>query len=202
MYRFSTDTPPDPKGTQFQLLRTPTRGQMQGVITCAELYSVPTHFWGGRTVPCDEENCDACNAGMGWRRHCYVSLYGIKSKRHVLFEMTAAASDPLKLWKKAYTTLRGCLITAKRLQTKLNGRVIIETKLADADSIRIPEPPDIVQCLCRIWNIPYDNCTISDHTEPTRPLHVHDVDAANDWRRSHQPEPPIPDNGQDKTAVS
>jgi len=113
-----------------------------------------THYFHGRTTPCDDEKCDACDHGVPWRWHGYVSLYGPTTHSHGLFEMTARASEPLKAYREAHGTLRGCMILAKRINASPNARVIITTSVADLQSILLPPEPHILEALSIIWNIP------------------------------------------------
>jgi len=117
------------------------------------MVGTPTHYYRGRTIPCDNETCPACNDGIPWRWHGYVGLFGLSSHRQVLFEFTAKAAEPLTQFALAYGTLRGCQIKAARANTAPNSRVIITTHPADLEKIHIPEPPNLLEALSIIWNI-------------------------------------------------
>jgi hypothetical protein len=127
---------------------------MTAVITCHDVAGCPTHFFGGRTVPCETENCVACQEGISWRWHGYVSAYLLKAKLHFLFEMTARCAEILIDYRKANGTLRGCQFIAARPSRKPNGRVYLTTKRIDLEGIFIPNPPDLPKLLSMIWNLP------------------------------------------------
>jgi len=112
-----------------------------------------THYYKGRTIPCDNDVCPACDDGLPWRWHGYVGLFGLSSHRQVLFEFTAKAAEPFKPYVLAYGTLRGCQIKAARANTAPNSRVIITCHPADLEKIHIPEPPNLLEALSIIWNI-------------------------------------------------
>lgn len=153
MLKFTNEAPVDPRGNCLPLKRTPTGRPIKGIITCHDLAGTPTHYFHGRTIPCDSEKCPACDEGVPWRWHGYVSLYLPTSHHHVLFEFTAKPSEVLKTYRLAYGTLRGCILTARRANLAPNARVIMTTERADMERLALPEPPNIVQALAIIWNI-------------------------------------------------
>jgi hypothetical protein len=89
-----------------------------------------------------------------WRWHTYVSIWLRNAKRHLLLENTARASEPFILYRKAHGSLRGCLFTATRGNSRVNSRVMIETKPADLENVTLPDSPDLLKVLSIIWNIP------------------------------------------------
>lgn len=153
MLKFNSDPPEDPRGTSLPLVRCPTMKAISGIILSDDLIGTNTHFYRGRTLPCDDGNCPACTDGFPWRWHAYLALYGLSSNRVVLFEMTAKATEPLILYRKAYGTLRGCHLTAKRANSSPNSRVIITTKRADLQATTLPDAPNVISALSIIWNI-------------------------------------------------
>lgn len=157
MPRFSNAPPADPRGQSLPLRRCPPRGGLIAVITCDDVLGCPTHFYGGRTVPCEADKCVPCQEGISWRWHGYVSAYLLKAKQHFLFEMTARCAEVLIQYREAHSTLRGCLFEATRPSQTPNGRVIIHTKPIDLEGIAVPDPPDLPTLLSMIWNLPAPN---------------------------------------------
>lgn len=150
---FQTNQTPPIECRTMELVRTPARGELQAVITSADLIGCPTHFYGGRTVPHEAEACPACADGHGWRWHGYVSCLLRGRREHVLFEFTAQASDALRDERKQYGTLRGCWFRAKRLNDRPNGRVLLQVMDKRPTDIVLPPAPDIPKQLCKIWGI-------------------------------------------------
>lgn len=153
MLNFSSDVPSDPRGNSLPLMRCPSNRSIEGIITCEDLVGTRTHYYRGRTIPCDDAECPACSDGFPWRWHAYVSVYSPRSQRTVLFEMTARCAETLVTYRKAYSTLRGCHLIAKRANTSPNSRVNLQTKQADLQSIALPASPNILEALSIIWNI-------------------------------------------------
>lgn len=153
MHNFSHEPPIDTRGNSLQLKRCPTGRELTGIITCSDMVGTATHFYHGRTLPCDSDNCAACSDGMPWRWHAYVSLWGPKVKQHILFEMTARACEPLKAYREANGTLRGCVLIAKRVNSSPNARVLIHTSVADLELNPIPAEPNLLSALSILWNI-------------------------------------------------
>lgn len=153
MLHFQNEPPADKRGNALTLMRCPTMRHIQGIITCHEMVGTKTHFFHGRTVPCDDSECPACGEGLPWRWHGYVSLFSENQRRTILFEFTAAAAEPLTQYRKAYGSLRGCLMNATRANSSGNSRVIIRTKPADLEKITLPAEPNLLEALSIIWNI-------------------------------------------------
>lgn len=154
MLNFTNDPPKDSRGTSLPLTRCPTIKSITGIILSNDLVGTATHYYRGRTLPCDNETCPACDEGSPWRWHAYFALYGVTCHRTVLFECTAKACEPIKLYRKAYGTIRGCLMTAKRANASANSRVLIQTDKADLQKFTLPDAPDVIAALSIIWNIP------------------------------------------------
>lgn len=160
MPQFSTEPPTDPRGHSLELKRCPPGATLTGVITCHDVCGCPTHFYGGRTVPCEQGECEPCLAGIAWLWHGYVSVYQSQLKHHFLFEMTARCVEPLTEYRKANTTLRGCSIIAQRPSGKPNGRVHLRTKTIDLAGHYLPPAPDLTKVLSLIWSLPAPAVTI------------------------------------------
>lgn len=154
MPTFLKRIPPMSKLKGWDLKRTPPATALTGIITCHELVATPTHYWGGRTVPCEGETCKACLALVPNRWHIYVSAYSNKTKEHFLFECTAQAGEAFDSYFHANGTLRGCAFGATRPKGGKNAKVFIETKPVDLSKQHLPEAPDLIRALCTIWQLP------------------------------------------------
>ncbi len=108
-------------------------------------------------MPCERGDCEACQAGIPFRWHAYLSAYLAKSHAHVIYECTAQASERFVEYREAHGTTRGCLFTASRMNFAPNARIIINCKPADLREIILPTPPDIVRCLAILWDFPLDS---------------------------------------------
>lgn len=151
---FTNRPPEDSSGPGLRLRRTPAPGKLTGIVTCRELIGCPTHFYRHRTVPCEPPDCEACKAGHPWRWHGYLSAIDCKTNEHFIFEMTAQAAETFTQYQARHDTLLGCLFEAARLGDRHNGRVLMRCKPADLTKINLPSAPDLMMCLCHIWNIP------------------------------------------------
>ena len=154
MLHFTSTPPEKSSGSGLRLLRTPSPGKLIAVVTSDDLVGCPTHFYNKRTVPCTPPDCPACAASYPWRWHGYLSASDLKTHEHFLFEMTAQAVEPLTLYRQRHHTLRGCMFEASRLGLHANGRVVIRCKPVDLTQVDLPKSPDLIACLCHIWNVP------------------------------------------------
>lgn len=150
-----TNTPPKADGERaLPLKRTPSVGRIRAVITSKDLVGTNTHFFGGHTVPCEAPDCQACQKGIPWRWHGYVSAIQATKRLHFIFEFTAQAADTFRDYYALHDTLRGCIFDAERMHNRPNGRVILQVKPGDLAELNLPTAPDLEACLRIIWHLP------------------------------------------------
>ena len=58
MPTWRTELPPEGKNRGYDLKRTPTSAPLIAIITSTDLLVCDTHYWHGRTTPCERQ----CNA--------------------------------------------------------------------------------------------------------------------------------------------
>jgi hypothetical protein len=176
MPNWSNQVPARDKSHGFDLVRTPADGTFQAIVTSEDLIGCFTHYWGGRTVPCEGDPCPACEKLQSSRWHGYLSCFNPRTREHVLFEFTQKAAFALAEYRDAHGTLRGCHFQAFRPKRRKNSRVVIECKPADLTKITLPKPPDLVRAMSTIWQLPAtafapdkavdSHSTLSTKTEP------------------------------------
>lgn len=176
---FSFEAPAVTTAPRLHLRRTPSSGTLTATVTCDRLIGCPTHWYGQRTVPCQAPNCEACEKGHPWRWHGYLTAINAKTNEHFLFEMTAQASEPFTEYFKRHNTLRGCLFQASRLGHHHNGRVLVRCKPADLAQIQLPDPPDLVACLCHVWNVPTPEASIDGKLKQVDRIQIEHKPAGN-----------------------
>lgn len=157
MPQYSSTPPENTTGYGLPLLRTPANGRLILGITCDQMIGCPTHWYGGRTVPCEGENCVPCNEGYSWRWHGYVTGLISGTRRHVMAEFTAQASETIAEYHRTQGTLRGAVLTAQRYKNRHNGRVIVNITAGEIAKMNLPPEPDIIKALGQIWNLPQPN---------------------------------------------
>lgn len=154
---FSNAPPPDPRGRSLPLWRCPIHKPLTAVVTSNDLIGCKTHYYRGKTMPCENEDCPACQDGIRWSWHSYLAAYDHANNLHFLFESTARATEPFVEYRKHHGTLRGCLFKAHRARGRHNSQVYIYTRQADLAKYPIPDPPDLIKLLGMIWDLP-DDC--------------------------------------------
>lgn len=167
MPTFSRHVPDDPRGPAFPIMRTPANKPLVAIITSDDLVGCYTHFYKGRTVPCDAPDCEACRENLPYRWHAYQSAYITTNGIHFLFECTAQAAEHFTDYRDMHNSLRGCLFEAKRMHGKHNGRVLVRCKPADLVAVRLPKAPDLIKCLAILWDFPIDDVT-AGRVEPEK----------------------------------
>lgn len=215
MPTWSNELPKHGKHMGFQLHRTPQSASLQAIITCPELLVCDTHFWGGRTIPCERHhqeldgtlsagNCAACNEAVPFRTHVYVSALDTKTRDHFIFECTAHAAKPIEEYRLANNTLRGCIIHASRPKGEKNSKVIIQTSPVNLSRVNLPDPPNVILALTTIWRLPLTGMAIEDqrHKSPTAHTKKGPINRMRE-QPDNQPDPPtigeiLGGNGQPK----
>lgn len=165
MPTWSTKLPPEGKHQGFDLKRTPASAVLQAVCTCENILVCDTHYWHGRTTPCertvnedgktiDDSCCPACRDKQAWRTHAYVSAFQVKNADHFIFESTANAAKAFAEYFAAAGTLRGCGFYANRPKCGQNSKVVIVTTAVNLTKVILPNPPDVARALSVIWRLP------------------------------------------------
>lgn len=172
MPQWSSEPPSLPLVRPLPLMRTPVGKGIGGTITCDGILGCPTHYWGGRTVPCEAEECAACNAGQRAVWHGYVSAYDEGTRCHFIFEFTDLPADEFNAARRQFGTLRGVRFSARRAKPHKNARVLVTITPPRVGPLHIPKEPDLAVVLCHIWRIPTGAVVVDDrgHTEAT--LHL------------------------------
>lgn len=157
--------PPEGKNHGFTLKRTPTAAAIGGVITCDNFLVADTHWWHGRTTPCerianaegktiDDTPCHPCREKIGYRTHVYLSAFDPKRSEHFIYECTCHAAKPFAEYLDEIGSLRGCAFQASRPKQTPNGQVHVLTHTANMKGLQLPQPPDLIAALCVIWRLP------------------------------------------------
>ncbi len=187
---WSDGPPPDAPSTRFELRRVGTQPTL-GFSTMEKPLGVNVHYHRGRTKPHYQSGtCEACADGNTPRWKGYLTLYDPRTRDHWLQEFTPAAYDGLLLGIKAHGSLRGHQICFRRTRMKINAPLKSEVYVATIDLRTLPEAPDVVAILHRIWDIPLDeehpstNAAIARHTyDPST------KEPTNGHADQHKPEP-------------
>jgi len=197
MPTWSNQPPSTSDQPALPIRRAPANGQVIGIVTCDDLIGCDTHFYQGHTIPCERPDCEACRHAIPFRWHGYLSAIDQRTNMHFLFEFTAQASDSFIQYRDVHNGLKGCLFQAQRLHRRPNGRVVIQTKPAPIEKIRLPKPPDLLRCLATIWQIPFEQLSADRRLKAAPAVSVtpglHDLD---DYIRKQQ----ALKNGQNRLA--
>jgi len=161
MPKWTNAPPTDPRGQGLPLLRTPANGALRAIVTSDRLVGTDTHFYGGHTIPCDRPTCDACDNGVAYRWHGYLTAYNPNDQLHFIFEMTAQAADAFNTFFNENGTLRTAAFEAYRWQHRRNGRVIVKVEPSAVREHTLPPAPDVVKCMAIIWRLPPDDVFVA-----------------------------------------
>lgn len=173
MPTWTHDVPTEPRGHGLPIRRCPAYKPMEAIITSPDLIGCYTHFYKGSTVPCSRPDCEACLNGIPYRWHAYMSAVEKQTNLHFIFECTAASAEYFTAYREKYLTLRGCHFLARRWNNKPNGRILIQTKMADLADRQLPDPPNLENCMAIIWSLPLPDVTTPDRDPEKNSPHVH-----------------------------
>ena len=148
---------------KYRICRTPTKGQLGGVILNQHVLGTGTHYSVGRTQPCFEAGCELCARAIRRDWHGYLFLMGRKSREIIILELTAGPACRLYDEFKRLRTLRGLEILMSRANDQPNGRVICRIGERVANVEELPTVPDIRTMMESIWGVTFSPPT---GTEP------------------------------------
>lgn len=177
MPNFDHQPPADLGRSGYRLLRTPAAHPLIGHILSDNLVGCRTHFYNQRTSPCESPNCDMCDSGIAWRWHGYVVMILDATQEIIIFECTARSAESIAAYYQRHGTTRGAHMKASRVNSRPNGRVLLQCKPADLQKISLPKAPPVEKLLCHIWNIPANQV----------------------GQTNNKPRPPFPDTTIDRT---
>lgn len=160
MPTWSHNVPLDPRGFGLPLVRTPAGRALSAIVTSTDLIGCNTHFWGGHTIPCEAPECEACQTGIAYRWHAYLSAYNPDDQLHFVFEMTAQAAQTFAAYRQEHNTLRCCQFHAYRWKHVRNGRVIIRCERSAIHPAALPNAPDLANLMAIIWRLPIPNVQV------------------------------------------
>jgi len=150
-----SSSPPDRSGPRpLPIIRTPIAKPIVATILSDAMMGCPTHFWGGRTTPCEAPDCEACNAGSPTRWHGYLVIFSEQQRTSAILEIPDAAAEQLTLLAYSLPTLRGAKIKVTRSKATRNARVLIELQAPTIEQKNLPRAADLQTLLALIWKLP------------------------------------------------
>lgn len=169
-----TNRPPEPdRPKNWKLIRTPAKTPLRALVLSDDIVGCNTHFWGGRTVPCEGPHCPACADGSPTRWHGYIAIWLPPDNIRLLFEFTDGPAELLAQYRAANGTLRGCKIEASRIKPVPNARVLLKTSRIDLSKYPLPDAPDICKMLLQMWELPgkaFDSPAAAADTKNLQPI--------------------------------
>lgn len=152
--RWTPEPPADQLEYALPLIRTPSQSPLIGVILSPAMVGCPTHYFGGRTIPCTGDACPACLERQAWRWHGYLHILRAKTHEQALLELTAQAAETITDWFKRHGKIRGVQFRAERPSRRPNGRVVLLLKTFDDPNYVPPPAKDVRKCMAIIWQLP------------------------------------------------
>lgn len=149
---FEEFPPDDDRPIGLDIVRAPAKGSFVGVILSDRSMGKYTHWYRGRTSPCDGDDCTACSQAVERRWHAWLVVYSQSTRRQFILEVPAAASHELAILRKRENSLRGFAIKVERNNGKVNGRVRLHVSTKREDVSLLPTCPDVFEILSRMWN--------------------------------------------------
>lgn len=172
MVEWTNQLPSSDDRQSLPIRRTPGTKTLKAIVTSEDMIGTFTHYYRGRTSPCERPDCEACNSGMPYRYHAYVGCWDPMSNLHFILEVTAQAAEHLVKHRTQHTTLRGCEISAYRWGKRSNGRVILRCTKSVVPVTSLPAPPDLKKCLSVLWNLPLEKLEVGERVKGSPKLSV------------------------------
>lgn len=143
---------PEPRTyAEIRLIRVPTGGLLQGIITSEEVLGCPTHWDNFRTQPCDGPDCELCKKGKPSRWQGYISLFNQLNGHQCVVQLTDLAAQQLDQFRRRYGHIRGLLAAFSRVAKRPNARIQVETRELPTPVPNLPGAVDIKAYMAMIW---------------------------------------------------
>lgn len=134
------------------IVRTPAPGVMSLHLTSEKAFGCPIHHWGGRSWPCtQQEGCEPCQKGNGYRWKAYIGAIEAKSADHVIWECTAPIHLRLAHAVSVLGSIRGLKIRVKRRGDVPNGRILMDCGNRLIDVHDLPTEPNVREIMEHVW---------------------------------------------------
>lgn len=150
---FSRRPKPSEMPLEIEVLRTPAQGLSNVTCLSNDCLGDHTHFWRGRTKPCQRKHCEACREGIGKRWRGYVFVEVRRTGKIYALELTPACMGEVDRWVTAHGTLRGAKFSLARRDEKPNGKLRLAISPADPLARDLPTAPSMRKFLARLWQL-------------------------------------------------
>ena len=137
----------------LQVVRAPSKGKASFVVLSDAVLGTWTHYFRRRTQPCMGNECQICPQENTRRWYGWLVGLNLLRREKFLVEVPAGVALNLRAWRLERGSLRGCTLTLFRANSKENGPVRGTISPATIDLGLLPECPNIVGLLCRMWQI-------------------------------------------------
>lgn len=135
------------------VVRAPHKGCLVLTILSDHVLGCWTHFYRRRTQPCMGAECTICPHENTRRWYGWIIGYDVVRREKKLMEIPASVAINLRAYRAERSTLRGHSLKLFRKNDKSNGPVVGAIGQPKIDLSLLPECPDIVSLLCRLWQI-------------------------------------------------
>jgi len=150
---WTNNAPDDADRYTATLIRVKPGRPIRGICASPHLLGCWTHWFGGRTIPCEAPDCVPCANQVSRRWHAYLHLYSTSTHHSAILEITALAARDLEPYIEVHHTLRGAEIDVQRSNQRPNSTLIITARPADLQRYTLPEPIDIIAAMSRMWEV-------------------------------------------------
>jgi len=141
------------QNTKFRIQRAPSKGAILARVLSHDFNGARTHYWGGRTRPCDPVLCEPCDDNQKSRWHGWIFAQDLKTLEVFICEFPPAVGNDLDRKYGELRTLRGVHFKLFRVGGKANSRVVIQFGSQDQDREALPRVPALEPILCAIWGV-------------------------------------------------
>lgn len=168
------------EGRNLDIVRVPQGRMVTGIMLSHDSIGCYTHWWGGRTVPCYQQNCKACADG-GEKRWCsWLAVRNRGGGAILMLELPSAASAETYRFFREVRTFRGWGYQMQRVGKRANARLRIKWDDHRHDPATLPKAPCLAPILRNMWRVP-DGALLStpdDRINIYRPGDEPDYEAA------------------------
>lgn len=136
---------------KYDIVRCRAGKSLKGIMLAGDVCGAYTHWYGGKTVPCNGLTCPACSMNVEVRWHGYLPLYNTTTRNTIIAEITTAAVEPIDRWFREKRSLRGAFIEIMRGADRANAPLKSRVSDGPLPMEALPTAPHVREILEKMW---------------------------------------------------
>lgn len=154
---------------RIEIVRTPGNKMIKAIVVSTDIVGAMTHWNGHQTRPHTTPWCEHCERGTKVDWHGYVGILDWHTRERSILEFPVGPKQHFDEYIKRHGSLKGAQLLANRVSNQTNSRIRIALSPSKELMMTIPEGPNIVDFLLKMWRMPNGLLVYPPDAQPTQP---------------------------------